>query len=110
MVQTSSKINQIVKDYIKELAKVHIRPKKIILFGSYAAGSTHDWSDIDLSIISDDFEGKGILERQQILGRANQNLQAPLDLIGYTSRELDQCEPGTLLYEIVKKGLEIPLK
>lgn len=110
MAKTTSKINQIITQYIQELKSANIRPQKVILFGSHATRAAGTWSDIDLSIISDDFEGKGILERQQILGRANQDLQAPLDLLGYTSRELAQCEPGTLLDEIRKTGIEVPIK
>lgn len=110
MAQTTSEVNRIVKQYLQELEEANVHPQKVILFGSHAAGAAEQWSDIDLSIISDDFEGKGILERQQILGRANQDLQAPLDLLGYTSQEWAQCEPGTLLYEIRQKGVEISFK
>lgn len=107
MAQATSDITKIIRDYVAELERANIHPQKVILFGSYATGEAREWSDIDLSIITNDFEGKGILERQLILGRANQDLQAPLDLIGYTPEEVDQCESGTLLYEIVKHGQEI---
>jgi uncharacterized protein len=32
------------------------RPQDIILFGSQARGEAHEWSDIDLIIVSDAFE------------------------------------------------------
>ncbi|OGQ06087.1 MAG: hypothetical protein A2W61_02015 [Deltaproteobacteria bacterium RIFCSPLOWO2_01_44_7] len=109
MVKATPEIKKILSQYVRELAKRNIHPERVILFGSHASGSASDWSDIDISIISKDLEGKGILERQLILGRANQDLQAPLDVIGYSTLEASQCESGTFLYEIIKTGLEIPL-
>ena len=32
--------------------------KKMILFGSYATGKTHRWSDIDLIVVSNKFRKK----------------------------------------------------
>ena len=110
MAKEAPEIRAILGQYIRELEKRNIHPERVILFGSYASGSATEWSDIDVSIISNDLEGKGVLERQLILGRANQDLQAPLDVIGYSNKEVIQCEPGTLLYQILKTGTEIPLK
>ena len=109
MVETSHEIKKILSRYIRELAKANIHPQKVILFGSRARGIQASLSDIDISIISDDLEGKGILERQLLLGRANKDLQAPLDVTGYTIGEVNRCETGTLLHEILKTGIEIPL-
>ena len=33
--------------------QVHLQ--KVVLFGSYARGNAHEWSDVDLALISDDF-------------------------------------------------------
>lgn len=109
MAKTPPEIKKILKEYVKELMKARVKPERVILFGSWAAGKTHAYSDIDLSIISKDLEGKGILERQLILGRANQDLQAPLDVVGYSTSEFQNCESGTLLWEILKSGIDLPL-
>lgn len=109
MAKTPPEIKRILKEYVKELMKSRVQPERVILFGSWATGKTHTYSDIDLSIISKDLEGKGILERQLILGRANQDLQAPLDVVGYSTSEFQNCESGTLLSEILKSGIDLPL-
>ncbi len=36
---------------IVEILKKYYEPEKIILFGSFAEGNIHEWSDIDLLII-----------------------------------------------------------
>lgn len=110
MAQTASNVTRILKDYVRELAKAKIHPDKVVLFGSCATGAAGPWSDIDVSIISKDLAGKGILERQLLLGRANKDLQAPLDVVGYSLEEWNHCEPGTLLYEILKNGKELSLR
>ena len=43
--------------YLKELEKNNIKVRKAILFGSYAKGNYNERSDIDLALVSDDFEG-----------------------------------------------------
>lgn len=107
MAEATSEIRKIVGEYTRELAKQNIRPSRVILFGSHAIGTANPHSDIDLSIISEDFEGRGILERQLLLGRANQDLQAPLDVLGYTNAEVANCESGTLLHQILVTGIEL---
>lgn len=44
-----------IKEFAKEVKK-HYNISTIILFGSYAKGTEHNDSDIDIAIISDDFE------------------------------------------------------
>lgn len=109
MAKTPPEIKKVLKEYVRELMKSRVKPDRVILFGSWAVGKAHTYSDIDISIISKDLEGKGILERQLILGRANQDIQAPLDVVGYSTLEFQSCESGTLLSEILKNGIEIPL-
>ena len=47
-----------------------INISKIILFGSYANGTPDHESDIDLVIISNDFDGKNIFERATLTKEA----------------------------------------
>jgi len=43
-----------INKYIKKISK-HYKIDAIILFGSYAKGTQHEYSDIDIAIISSDF-------------------------------------------------------
>lgn len=109
MAQAAPDIKKILSAYARELLKRAIRPTQIVLFGSHATGKAGQWSDIDVSIISVDLANKGILERQILLGRANQELQAPLDVVGYTPEEWEHSESGTLLGEIRRTGIPMTL-
>ena len=44
-----------INEFIKEIKK-HYNITSIILFGSYAKGTENENSDIDIAIISDDFD------------------------------------------------------
>jgi len=52
--------------YIKRLEENRIPASQAILFGSYANGGFTEWSDIDLAIVSDAFEGSRSADRAKI--------------------------------------------
>ena len=46
-----------VKNYAREIINSGINLKKVILYGSFAKGTQHEWSDIDVALVADEFEG-----------------------------------------------------
>ena len=87
MVKSISEIKKIIKDYSYELKQQNIRITKIILYGSYAKGHPKPYSDIDLVIISPDLARFSPLKRQEFLAELTMNIDAPLEVIGYTPEE-----------------------
>jgi len=53
MAEIPTIIEQSLKDYVQELLKVYSL-ERVILFGSFAQGTAHPDSDIDLAIFSPD--------------------------------------------------------
>ena len=51
-----------VKNYAHEVCNAGVNLKKVILYGSFAKGLQHEWSDIDVALIADDFSGVGFLD------------------------------------------------
>ena len=49
-------VRKIAHDYAAVVIKA-LDPKKIILFGSYVNGNPHEWSDIDIAVIFNGFQG-----------------------------------------------------
>ncbi len=45
-----------IKKFVN-LAAAEIRVREVYLFGSYAQGNAHEYSDIDIAVVSDDFLG-----------------------------------------------------
>ncbi|MBI5970612.1 MAG: nucleotidyltransferase domain-containing protein [Deltaproteobacteria bacterium] len=64
-----------------------IRISKLILYGSYAAGTFKEGSDIDVVVVSDDFAGKGFWERIEILSEAIYEVFEPIEAVAMTPEE-----------------------
>lgn len=56
-----------------DLVSKRLKPKKIILFGSFAKGNWHDYSDIDVAVIVDSIEGD-ILDAEKMLFRLKRGI------------------------------------
>jgi predicted nucleotidyltransferase len=79
---------KIINHYIN-LLKKEIKVKGVLLFGSFAWGKPTKHSDVDLIIISPDFNKKKFSNRLQWLSRMRDDLthQIAMDIIGYTPKE-----------------------
>jgi predicted nucleotidyltransferase len=90
-----------VAAFCKELRRLRIRPRRILLFGSWARQEQHEGSDIDVLVISPDFSGKGLRKRLELLGIAAARALVPVQALGYTPEEFEAREPGGFLDEIL---------
>lgn len=86
-----------------------INISKIILFGSYANGTPDNESDIDLVIISNDFDGKNIFERAKLTKDAEiltiKKFLIPLDILTLSNKEFEtQSINGEIIYDNMKKA------
>lgn len=92
----------IISDFRKILESKGIRIQKIILFGSFASGDFHKDSDIDIVVISNDFENKSYWERIDILSAAIYEIFKPIEAVAMTSREWQQGD--SLIVNYARNG------
>jgi uncharacterized protein len=59
-------VREIINNYLKSLEAHHIRIRKVVLFGSFVTGKADEWSNIDVALVSDDFEGDWFKDRNRI--------------------------------------------
>ncbi len=90
-----------------------INISKIILFGSYANGTPDSESDIDIVIISNDFDGKNIFERASLTKEAEiltiKKFLIPLDILTLSNNEFEtQSINGEIIFDNMKKAAQIP--
>ncbi|MBU4345921.1 MAG: nucleotidyltransferase domain-containing protein [Candidatus Omnitrophica bacterium] len=104
MAKGNNKIKKLVNKLVKSLADKEIPAKRLILYGSYARGNQAFDSDIDIAVISSAFEGKGILERQELLGEAFFGIGEPIEALGYTPKECRKPASLSFLHEIISTG------
>ena len=96
------KVLEIITKFKKVLLKNGTKVDKLILFGSFANGVPHEGSDIDLVVISNDFENKGFWERIEILTEAICEVFEPIQAIPMTPAEWERGD--SMIVEFAKKG------
>lgn len=109
MAQSRRQITILIRRYVAALEGRGIPVERVILFGSHASGHPDEWSDIDIAVISPQFDTLSLLERYEQLGLANRDLHAPLDIVGFSPSQVAQCEPESFLAEILRTGVEVPV-
>jgi len=87
------------------LEELGVTVEKMILFGSYATGTYHEGSDIDLVVVSKDFAGKGFWERIRILGKALRIVFEPIEATAMTPEEFEKGDSMIALF--AKEGGEV---
>jgi predicted nucleotidyltransferase len=80
-------------------------PEKIILFGSFAYGTPHEWSDVDLLVVMPTYNEI----RQSIRITLAFDREFPLDLIVYTPQGFRRqlAQGSSFLSEIVANGIVV---
>ncbi|MDR2584831.1 MAG: nucleotidyltransferase domain-containing protein [Prevotellaceae bacterium] len=48
---------EIVQSYARDIETHGVHLKTVILYGSFAKGTQHEWSDIDVALVADEFSG-----------------------------------------------------
>ncbi len=89
--------------YLDELSKNNIKVRKAILFGSYAKGNYNEWSDIDIAVVSDSFEGYLFKDKEKNRGLYSR-VDLRLSILPLNSTSLNSF---FIQSEIVKKGANI---
>lgn len=93
-------------DSVEKFKKM-IGAEKIILFGSYARGEYDEHSDVDLILVSKNFEGKKFHSRFKGLW-LKWKFGLPVDFIPLTPREFErQKKRVSIVSEALKEGIKI---
>lgn len=106
MDQEKERIIQVIRRYVK-----NHNLDRAIIFGSFARGEMKEGSDIDIIIISDLFEGKGILDRAKMIGMdfdEEIGMNYALDLLFFTKAEFEhEKDHVTVAREAYREGIVI---
>lgn len=92
----------IISDFRKAIESAGVKPEKILLYGSFATGNYRPDSDIDLVVISGDFEGKSYWERIDLLSCAIYEVFQPIEAIAMTPKEWE--DGNSLIADYAKDG------
>jgi len=103
------KVIQAELDEIKELIIKAIPVEQIYLFGSYAYGTPHEYSDLDLYVVlKDDAETKELDAVVKILGVIRNVKKTPVDIIANKKSKYLRLMTGpTMERKIAREGIKI---
>lgn len=104
MHQIPNNVTKSILDFINYLENTNIHIKEAILFGSYAHGTTNEFSDIDLALVSDHFSGTRFFDLD-ILRDAKFAINTDISPLPY--RPEDFTEDNLFVKEILKDGIRI---
>lgn len=110
MAQQLLDAEKLIQRYVDALAKVGIHPERVLLFGSHARGTAHKWSDIDVVVISKDFENIPPLKRLEMLSLATWKVDSRIEALGYTPKEIAERGKDSIIWEEIQNNNKIVYK
>lgn len=103
-----SSILNIVQRYLAALREVGIQARRAVLFGSFALGNAHEWSDIDLIVIAPEFDGPKSWEMIEEMWVTTLKADSRIEPIPCGEREWEE-EGGRPILDIARReGVIIP--
>lgn len=104
MAQVPDNIIDIIKRFITEAESDKIRISEAILFGSYASGKYNEFSDIDLALVSDNFEGLRFKDNMRLMKSV---LSVSSDIETHPFTPSDFTPENPFVKEILRTGIRI---
>jgi len=104
MVQLPTKVKNTLDRYLLALKQSNIPIQKAILFGSYARGNSHEWSDIDVALVSDAFVGNRMDDKDKIRS-ITLSISSELEVIPFAPQDFTPQNP--FVKEILRTGIQL---
>ena len=104
MAEIPSEIRKIIDRYIRALKRNKISVDQAVLFGSYARGNFNEWSDIDIALVSDAFEGHWIKDRDKIRA-ITLSISCDIQVLPYRPEDFNSDDP--FVREIIETGVRV---
>lgn len=99
----SEDINNIIQRFVTMISE-EFPVRSLYLFGSYAKGNPQEYSDIDIAVVSDNFEGKRFWDREKL---GKYIIRTSCDLEVHPFRTEDFTEDDPFVKEIIKTGQKV---
>jgi len=104
MAEVPNHIRRIISQYLASLKEQGFHIQDAILFGSYARGQANQWSDIDLAIVSQQFEGVRFTDKNKIR-KITLSVSTDLEVLPFNPRDFTPGNP--LVKEILDTGIRV---
>ena len=99
---------ELIKNFLKDR---NITVDSIVIFGSYAKGNYTKDSDLDIAVISQDFNGKDVFQKAEMLKGLKWTLvekfELSFDIVPVSLKQWQ--ESSSLVVDFIKEGQALPL-
>ncbi|MBF0298524.1 MAG: nucleotidyltransferase domain-containing protein [Oligoflexia bacterium] len=106
MVRSKSEIEIIANKYVDMINKF-IYVKQAYIFGSYAYGTPNENSDLDIAIVSPDFNYLPEAPTLKMLLRAARHIDSTIEPVALTEEEINNPLPGSVAIDIKNRGIKV---
>lgn len=104
MAEIDTVVLREIQEFARRLKDRPLRIEGLYLFGSYAKSRQHQWSDIDVAVVSPDFSGDRFEERVQLM-RIASRIDDRLEPVPFRPETFSESDP--LAWEIMRHGIKI---
>ncbi|HLE92926.1 MAG TPA: nucleotidyltransferase domain-containing protein [Anaerolineales bacterium] len=99
----------IVQNYLRVVAKKGVPVRYGVLFGSYAKGKEHKWSDIDLLVVSPLYDKKRTYKQASKLWRIAAHTDSRIEPIPVGEKQYKEDDSSLIIEVARREGQIIPL-
>ena len=93
-----NQVLNIISQFRDSLTRHGVTVDNMVLYGSYSNDTFHEGSDIDLVVISYDFQGKGFLDRIDMMLDALCEVFKPIEAYPMTPQEYEKGDSMIALF------------
>ena len=104
MDKIPNSIKKTIDEYLYTLKNNNIPIQNAILFGSYANGNYKDYSDIDIALVSDFFDGIRFLDRKKIM-KITLEVSKEIEPMPFNTTQFTTDDP--FVKEIIETGINL---
>jgi predicted nucleotidyltransferase len=104
MADIPKQVQRIISQYLALLKEHGFHIQDAILFGSYARGSAGQESDIDLALVSNEFEGIRFIDKNKIR-QLTISTSLDLEVLPFNPKDFTPSDP--LVREILDTGIRV---
>lgn len=106
MVRRISEVEKIARRVVALVEKSY-PIQAAYLFGSYAAGTPHEYSDIDIAIFADGLDSVDVDERMDFIARVQKEFDEEIELHLFSTDMLKENRPSNFFGYIIANGKKI---
>ena len=103
MVRKAADLKKLVRSIVNYL-KDYFKIEEVILFGSQLTGKAHAYSDIDLAVVSSDFEKRKLEDLLKVFSRLSLEISPGIDIHPFTPRDIKEARPTNFIGHILETG------